>query len=246
MVCECVCLPNTLLSLPPPPSSSIVAHGRPSPPIADHPYSKDNHHSKRPAPRHNGRGRMGGGAGATSLRATWQPIDERRHRRRSSLRRTTLPSKVSAHPPPFSFLTQIPGATSLTSTWQPNDKRRHIRRSSSFMGEHPHPNLPTLTHRQTTRRDDCPPCPPAPTNSHDSPPTPHNNNTGTRPASRTHHRPLTPTMTTMTTTKGDNGPPLPPSTHQQPQQPTNTPPQTATGAQHHPRHAMTIDRKSVV
>jgi hypothetical protein len=126
------------------------------------------------------------------------------HRRRERMttsdirwqrRTTTLPSKVSAHPPPFSFLTQIPGATSLTSTWQPNDERRHIRRSSSFMGEHPHPNLPTLTHQQTTRRDDRPPCPPAPTNGHDSPPTPRNNNTGTRPASRTHHhRPLMPTM----------------------------------------------------
>ena len=68
------------------------------------------------------KGKDVGGAGATSLRATWQPNDERRHRRRSSLRTTTSPSKVSAHPPPFFFLTQIPGATSLTSTWQPNDK----------------------------------------------------------------------------------------------------------------------------
>ena len=33
LVHECVCLPNTLLSLPPPPSSSIVAHCRPSPTI---------------------------------------------------------------------------------------------------------------------------------------------------------------------------------------------------------------------
>ena len=73
---------TTTIVSPPPPSSPLpmaatcIPRLRPQPPQQDH-----------AVPRHNGRGRMGGVAGATSLRATWQPNDERR-------RTTTMSSFV--------------------------------------------------------------------------------------------------------------------------------------------------------
>ena len=104
--------------------------------------------------------------------------------------------------------------------WAANKSRcRHLPSIYDLNGSY-HSTMPTSTHKrprqptnptQQRHRD---------TTSVEDPPPP----------------PLTPTMTTTTTTKGDNGPPLPPSTHQRPQRPTNTPPQTATGAQHHPQH----------
>ena len=100
----------------------------------------------------------------------------------------------SNSPPPFSVSSDNHPRCHITDIDVATKRRMTtVCRSSLPIGEHLHPNLPTLTHQQTMTCDDHPPCPPATTNGQDSRPTPRTN-TGRRPMLRTHHNtPPTPT-----------------------------------------------------